>query len=244
MQGDGPTPISEISDVTPSGFRIQVHVLKKVQVLNPQVRTTLYLADGTGKIRALGFGAGVARFCEEVEPLTEYEMSGLDVFVDREEMHFPAASQFSLRITEDTNFTPIRRVRRSYNFVGIASLPRRRDLVDVLGVIWRVYDFNPHTCNRDIVLVDSGAAVVLTLWNELGEEFEAEEGSVLAVQLAYICDYYDINLGTCEWTSLEVNPDLLDASDLSLWYKFWGCSDPPDVKKSRSFTYRTGQPLV
>lgn len=51
-------------------FRIQVHVLKKVQVLNPQVRTTLYLADDTGKIRALGFGAGVARFCEEVEPLT------------------------------------------------------------------------------------------------------------------------------------------------------------------------------
>lgn len=119
-----------------------------------------------------------------------------------------------------------------------------RTIDDVLGVIWRVYDFNPHTCNRDIVLVDSGAAVVLTLWNELGEEFEAEEGSVLAVQLAYICDYYDINLGTCEWTSLEVNPDLLDASDLSLWYKFWGCSDPPDVKKSRSFTYRTGQPLV
>lgn len=253
------TPIKEISMQTPPGFMVRAWVLRKVQSTEDK-RTTLYLEDETGKIRAVGFGEEVAARCKTVEELTVYEVSGVHVFVDKESKHFPAVSEFSLKLNEEMTIKPLMNVPRRYNFVDIASLPNERDLRDVLGVITKVFD--AYKDRRDIALMDrSNAVVALTLWHEM-VDFPVEVGSVLAVQLAYINDFYDVNLGTCEWTYLEVlyapppeagkaeellecskRPEVGKAKELFEWYQSRDHDRAPPTEISRSFEQRTGKPL-
>lgn len=222
------TPIKEISMQTPPGFMVRAWVLRKVQSTEDK-RTTLYLEDETGKIRAVGFGEEVAARCKTVEELTEYEVSGVHVFVDKESKHFPAVSAFSLKLNEETTIEPLMNVPRRYNFVDIASLPNERDLRDVLGVITKVFD--AYEDRRDIALMDrSNAVVALTLWHEM-VDFDVEVGSVLAVQLAYIDGRYGVKLDTCEWTCLEVVdtelPEAGEDEELLKWYQ------RPEAAKAR-----------
>lgn len=244
------TPIKEISMQTPPGFMVRAWVLRKVESEvtkdgRPVKRTTLYLEDETGKIIAVGFGSGVAARCEEVKELTVYEVSGVHVFVDKESKHFPAVSEFSLKLNEEMTIKPLMNVPRRYNFVDIASLPNERDLRDVLGVITKVFD--AYEDRRDIALMDrSNAVVALTLWHEM-VDFPVEVGSVLAVQLAYINDFYDVNLGNCEWTCLEVvgpeHPEAAKARELLEWYQRVDHDTTPPTVISRSFEKHTGEPL-
>lgn len=251
-------PINEISLATPPGSVIRVRVLTTV-IDGDQMR--LYLEDDSGKIRAVGSsGRGVmnlmdlvgASFRPQVQWTgrtsglvgTECLVTGLKVTTDRSDMHFPSASEFSLELTEDTTFKPLRMVERRYNFQPIAELQNNRDLVDVLGIIRSVKEINPFTSSRDIILVDSSrGVVVLTLWREQAEQFCPEVGSVLAVQLAYTWTYYDFNLTTSEWTSLELNPEIPEAAALTEWYEHEGQSMGDPIVISKAFEIRTGEAL-
>lgn len=251
------TPIKEISMQTPPGFMVRAWVLRKVESEvtkdgRPVKRTTLYLEDETAKIRAVGFGGRVAACCEKVEELTVYEVSGVHVFVDKESKHFPAVSEFSLKLNEEMTIKPLMNVPRRYNFVGIASLPNERDLFDVLGVVTNVYGEivcgpNLTKKKRDIVLMDSSNAwVFLALWGEM-VDFPVEVDSVLAVQLACITDYYGVNLGTYEGTYLEVvgpeHPEAAQAKELKEWYQRRDDDSAPPIEISFRFEERTREPL-
>jgi len=131
-----------------------------------------------------------------------------------------------------------------YNFIKIRDIEAvpPETIIDVVGVVREpgtVNTINSVKNNkeykkRDIVLVDdSTAEILLTLWHSEAENFAGESGTVLICKKAKVSDYSGRTLSTQNNSLLILDPDVPEAHLLKGWWLKNGGSVNPTQLSGR-----------
>ena len=102
------------------------------------------------------------------------------------------------------------------------------DLVDVIGIIKSVQNTNfvisktngNKFNKRDFCIFDQYTdSLAVTLWNNRADDFNVEVGQIVAIKQARVCDFNGKRLNVNSIGSIEINPDIQEAYNLSIWQK-------------------------
>lgn len=116
-----------------------------------------------------------------------------------------------------------------YDFVPINDIGSKNadSLLDIVGVCKSAADVQELTAKstgkllkkREVTVVDSGSAIVLTLWGDEAEKFDGSTHPVVAVKGARLTEFNGSKSLSClASTMLRLNPDLPEAHKLRGWY--------------------------
>ncbi|XP_049873501.1 replication protein A 70 kDa DNA-binding subunit [Pectinophora gossypiella] len=192
------------------------------------------LCDESGEIRATAFRDAVDKFYDMIQVDKVYYISRCQLKTANKqftnlkndyEMTFTNETVVA-ECTEDSSSVPTIK----YDFVPISDIANKTPdvILDVIGVCKSAADVQELTARttgkllkkREATLVDqSGGAIVLTLWGNEAETFDASTNPVVSAKGARLTEFNGSKSLSCAAsTMLRLNPDLPEAHKLRGWY--------------------------
>ena len=195
-------------------------------------------AEGT-EMKCVGFGDAAVRFSNELHHGRVYEISKASISASRNPKY--AIHQYEMKFDQNTVFVECPDAERSiekvrYKFKKVADLATAMpgEMADVIGIAYHVGELatimkrdGGETTKRSVMIRDnSDAAIEFTLWDphsvELGGQIESliasGEKPVIAVKNARVGEFQGKNMGTVGSTSVEINPDREEATEMRIWF--------------------------
>lgn len=191
------------------------------------------LCDDSGEIRATAFKMECDKFYDMIQIDKVYYISRCQLKTANKqftnlkndyEMTF-TANTVVVECNEDISSVP----SVKYDFVPINDIGSKNadSLLDIVGVCKSAADVQELTAKstgkllkkREVTVVDSGSAIVLTLWGDEAEKFDGSTHPVVAVKGARLTEFNGSKSLSClASTMLRLNPDLPEAHKLRGWY--------------------------
>ncbi len=118
-----------------------------------------------------------------------------------------------------------------YDFVKINEIAEKpaNDKIDVIAIVTEAGDLTNmttrtgrNTNKREIQLTDdSGTDIMATLWGENAVKYDADAivGKVIAMKQVQVTDWNGKSLSVSFGTTIELNPDIAEATVIKLYYE-------------------------
>ncbi|XP_011151578.1 replication protein A 70 kDa DNA-binding subunit isoform X2 [Harpegnathos saltator] len=198
---------------------------------------SMHLHDNSDEIKCVAFND---KLYNNVENNKVYHISNYEL-KDSDRRYNKLKNQYEIIITDDT------RIKEShddadipsihFDFCPISQVENKQiyDTIDVLGVVVKsnLKTFTKQSnenFKRDIDIVDnsqpSGARICVTLWGQQAQEFDCNNGTILAIKGARVDEFNGKRLTIINSpersTIIRKDPDLPEARVLLEWYRsYW-----------------------